>query len=100
MDRHAPLPAIERLVRNLTVTTSCSEGNVRVPVADRGKGIVDSGRPYVFDPVFTTKTGGLGMGPAICRRVAESCGGRIRAENSPEGGAAFHFELAVAAGGA
>jgi signal transduction histidine kinase len=49
----------------------------------------------VFDPFFTTKEPGkgTGLGLAICGRLAEGMGGRMSAENAPEGGARFIIRL-------
>ena len=52
-----------------------------------------------FRPFQTTKEDGLGIGLAISRTIIDAHGGRLWAENAPEGGAAFHF-LLPAGGGA
>jgi two-component system sensor histidine kinase DctS len=50
----------------------------------------------LFDPLFTTKTEGLGMGLAICRSVIENHRGRLSFEANPEGGTVFHVLLPLA----
>ncbi len=69
---------------------------VEVAVSDQGHGIPEDKLAHVFEPFFTTKSNGLGMGLAITKTIITSHGGRLWAENNPEGGATFHFTLNVA----
>ena len=62
-------------------------------VSDSGPGIEPDRISTIFDPFETTKKGGLGIGLSICRSIADSHGGRLWAENQPEGGAIFCFAL-------
>ena len=71
-------------------------GAVEISVADAGPGISDAAIARVFDPFYTTKPDGMGMGLAISRTIVEAHGGRIWAENT--GGAAFRFTLPIAEG--
>jgi hypothetical protein len=64
---------------------------VLVEIADSGTGFAK--KDPVFDPFFSTKTTGMGMGLAICRSIVESHGGRIWAESVPGSGAVFSFLL-------
>lgn len=67
---------------------------VVVVIDDTGPGIDEAVLPELFEAFVTTKPGvGTGMGLAICRRVVEGVGGRIRAENRAEGGARFEVRL-------
>ncbi|NPV60788.1 MAG: HAMP domain-containing protein [Actinobacteria bacterium] len=83
------------------------EDKVRVRVEDEGEGIDPAHLERIFDRFFQADAGpsrpytGVGLGLFICRQLVEAHGGRIWAENRPEGGAAFTFELPVtqAAGG-
>jgi PAS domain S-box-containing protein len=81
--------------RNLVVSAQRDGEFVRVTVRDRGHGIAAANMSQLFDSFFTTKADGMGMGLSIARSMIFAHGGRIWAENAPDGGAAFHFTLAV-----
>ena len=63
----------------------------RVEVADEGAGLSDPGR--IFDPFYTTKKNGMGMGLGICRSIVEAHGGQLWVESDPAAGATFAFTL-------
>jgi signal transduction histidine kinase len=64
-----------------------------VAVADTGGGVAPSNVDRVFNPLFTTKTEGMGMGLSICRAIVEAHNGRLwLVANSPQG-AVFQFTL-------
>jgi len=65
-------------------------------VADSGPGISPENMTRVFEPLFTTKERGMGMGLSIARTIVEAQGGRIWAENQSGGGAVFHIRLPLA----
>jgi C4-dicarboxylate-specific signal transduction histidine kinase len=69
---------------------------VEIIVSDRGAGIPEGQLKRVFEPFVSTKADGMGMGLAICSNIIAAHGGRIWAENNPEGGATFKFTLKVA----
>jgi PAS domain S-box-containing protein len=85
--------ATERSRRKLTVTTHDADGAVIMAVRDRGPGLSPDIAPRIFDAFFTTKPDGLGLGLAFCRRIAEIHGGKLWAENHPDGGAVFSLSL-------
>jgi signal transduction histidine kinase len=64
-----------------------------VSVADTGTGIPPDRLNNVFDAFYTTKGHGTGLGLSIARTIVQTFGGRIWAENRPEGGALFRFTL-------
>ena len=79
--------------RRLRIQTTERDGSVVVTVEDNGPGIPVANLPHLFEPFFTTRSTGLGMGLVICRRIIESHGGCIQAENIEEGGARLTFSL-------
>jgi PAS domain S-box-containing protein len=70
---------------------------VLLTVADGGVGLGEIDADRLFDPFYTTKPGGLGMGLSISRSIVESHGGRLWATSNPHHGATFHLALPVAA---
>jgi len=82
--------------RQLAIALDCADGYARLAIADRGCGIDPGVAGHMFDPLFTTKTEGLGMGLAICRSVIENHRGRLWFEANPEGGTVFHILLPLA----
>ena len=66
---------------------------VLVSVADTGSGVDPSNRDRIFKALFTTKTGGMGMGLAICHSIIESHRGKISVAPATGGGSVFQFEL-------
>jgi len=76
--------------------TRADAATVEVAVQDSGTGIEKTVLDHIFDPFYTTKADGLGMGLAIVRSIVEAHGGQVRAASNPEGGATFSFTLPVA----
>jgi signal transduction histidine kinase len=85
------LQALPAAVDAVSVSIDEDEHGVTICVADRGPGIADAGK--LFQPFYTTKSEGMGLGLAICRTVIESHGGRLWAEANPGGGARLCFRL-------
>jgi signal transduction histidine kinase len=82
-------------VKNRKISISAhfegSSCEVMCAIRDHGNGIASDDLERIFQPFVTTKTQGLGMGLAICRSIIEAHGGRLWAENAPDGGATFTF---------
>ena len=68
---------------------------VQIDVEDSGAGIPEEVLASIFKPFFTTRTEGTGLGLAICARIVEQHQGKIKALNSPAGGAIFRVTLPV-----
>ncbi len=64
----------------------------QVRISDNGPGLKD-GAAKIFEPFYTTKTTGSGLGLAVCRSIIEKHNGTISAENDPQGGAVFTFSI-------
>lgn len=85
--------------RNLLVRTSRADcDGAFVTVEDSGPGLTPESLNCVFDPFYTTKTGGLGIGLSICRSIVEAHGGRLWATARVPRGASFNFTLPGQAG--
>jgi len=69
------------------------EGNLRVAVEDTGAGIPDGIRENIFNPYFTTKPNGTGLGLHVTQRIVEDHGGRLELESRPGKGARFTLML-------
>jgi two-component system sensor histidine kinase DctS len=82
--------------RQLAIALNCAAGYASLTIADRGCGIDAGVAGQLFDPLFTTKSEGLGMGLAICRSVVENHRGRLSFEANPGGGTLFHVLLPLA----
>jgi signal transduction histidine kinase len=69
------------------------DDNVEVCVIDRGTGIEAKDLESIFNPFFTTKPDGVGLGLAICSKIVDEHGGHITVESSAGEGSVFHVVL-------
>jgi PAS domain S-box-containing protein len=82
--------------RKLVVRTQRADAHtVQMAVRDCGRGIEADKLDRVFEPFYTTKREGMGMGLSICRSIVEAHGGSLWATNNPDRGATFYFSLPV-----
>ena len=72
-----------------------ASGNVLVAVADVGTGFDPGIADRIFDPLFTTKPNGMGLGLSICRSIIEAHGGRLWASPGSPHGAVFQFTMPI-----
>ncbi|TWB04628.1 sensor histidine kinase [Bradyrhizobium stylosanthis] len=79
--------------REVSVSTVRAGHQAEIRIADTGPGIASADLGSVFNPFFTTKPEGMGMGLAIARTIVEAHHGTIAAENQPWGGALFTIRL-------
>ena len=79
--------------RELFISTRNEPDGVLVSVRDSGLGISPENVGRLFDPFYTTKPDGMGMGLSICRSIVEAHGGRIWATANVPQGAAFHVTI-------
>jgi PAS domain S-box-containing protein len=88
------MAAITERRRVLSIKSQPGEdGGAQVTVEDCGSGLAPGDAERIFQPFFTTKPGGMGMGLSISNSIIEAHGGRLWASPAPPCGAAFHFSL-------
>lgn len=79
----------------ITVTTEVSERTLAVSITDNGAGIDPKYMDQLFDPYFSTKDSGLGLGLPICRSIIEDMGGEIWCDSTSGTGTTFHIRTAL-----
>jgi two-component system, NtrC family, sensor histidine kinase AtoS len=94
---------LENLVRNaveampaggaIRIEAQMAEGHLELRVTDDGAGVLPEDRERIFEPLFTTKRSGTGIGLAISKRLVEAHGGVITMETAPGQGTAFTVRL-------
>ena len=85
--------SVEAGARELLIRTEHDDAGVLVVVRDSGPGIDPTHLKRVFEPFYTTKSGGTGMGLSICRSIIDAHGGRLWAESNRPPGTVFQFTL-------
>jgi signal transduction histidine kinase len=91
------MSAVADGARDLLITASPAEPHgVVVAVKDSGPGLTPDSLERIFDPFYSNKPDGMGMGLAICRSIVEAHGGRLWVEANEPRGAVFRFTLPMA----
>jgi two-component system sensor kinase FixL len=80
--------------RRIEITGGPVDGGYQLSVADNGPGVAPDMAGKLFEPLASSKPGGMGLGLSICRTLVEAHGGTLALTPSPLGGAAFAFNLA------
>jgi len=80
---------------SVTLKTRPAEGFVEVSVIDRGSGIAPEHRESIFNPFFTTKPSGVGLGLAIVSKIVDEHGGQILVDSEPGKGSVFRVLLPI-----
>jgi phosphoglycerate-specific signal transduction histidine kinase len=89
-----PMSGLTEGVRELHIgTESAEEEGVRIGVRDTGPGLSAENLERLFEPFYTTKPNGMGMGLSICRSIIEDHGGRLWATGLHPLGALFQFTI-------
>jgi signal transduction histidine kinase len=86
--------AVEKRELRISSEHTASEG-VRVAVRDSGPGLSPGSVERLFEPFYTTKSEGLGMGLSICRSIIEAHGGQLIASTNMPNGAVFQFTVPI-----
>jgi predicted ATPase/signal transduction histidine kinase len=81
------------------ITEAGPNSDLLIAVEDSGSGIAAGTLDRIFDPMFTTKSDGMGLGLSICRSIVEAHGGRLWAIHNPTGGSIFRFSIPRATNG-
>ena len=79
----------------ILIKTYESEGSVFIEISDNGNGIDEDIIPHIFDPFYSTKEGGAGLGLSISAQIIEQMGGKIACKNNPDKGVTFTFRLPI-----
>ena len=83
--------------RKISFRTSRVDNFAELSISDTGPGIPEDRLKKVFEPFFTSKAEGMGMGLSIARSIVEAHNGRVWAANQPGGGALFRLRLPLEA---
>lgn len=81
--------------RELHLFTERTNGHCRVIVRDNGPGMQQETRDKLFEPLYSTKTYGVGLGMAIVKQIMEQLGGRVSVQSEPRRGTAVSLWLPV-----
>ena len=78
---------------SLTLATRAVNGHVEIEVSDTGPGLTPEAVTRLFEPFFSTKPGGTGLGLSLSRQIVQAHGGKLEVERAPDAGARFRITL-------
>ncbi|MCO6174847.1 ATP-binding protein [Flavobacterium sp. NRK F10] len=81
--------------KKVLIAVTQESDSVLIKVQDNGKGIPEENKPYVFEPKFTTKSSGMGLGLAIIKNIIENYNGTITFESEENKGTIFYVHLPI-----
>jgi C4-dicarboxylate-specific signal transduction histidine kinase len=81
----------------LWVTGLIEDNKVQISVRDRGIGLAEGAEDELFNPFYTTKKNGMGIGLSVCKTIIKDHQGHIGYRREPSGGTTFWFDLPLAA---
>lgn len=87
------LEKVDKAPRTLRISIATNDKTAELTIADNGPGIPPDVLPHLFEPFFSTREGGLGLGLTLCETLASGMGGQLSANNAAEGGAVFTLTL-------
>lgn len=93
--KNAQQAAQEDVAVHISVRVTHSDGEVQVAFTDNGRGIESDLKDKIFQPNFSTKNSGMGLGLAICQKIIEQVNGRITFESEVNKGSTFYVILPV-----
>ena len=86
---------VQKEEKKIIVETAAVDNNIEIIISDSGPGVPPQMRDKIFEPFFTSKQGGTGIGLSICLRIASDHMGRISVSSGELGGAEFKIEIPV-----
>jgi C4-dicarboxylate-specific signal transduction histidine kinase len=81
--------------RVIKITTDADEKSMEIAIVDFGTGVAAADKAQLFQPFFTTKQHGLGLGLSICQTIVKAHGGNLNIENNVGGGATAVVALPI-----
>jgi C4-dicarboxylate-specific signal transduction histidine kinase len=95
MNAFEALERDDRSVKPVQIRTALADGMITVEVEDDGVGLTDEQLPRMFEPFYTTKPDGMGLGLAICQTILSAHDGSVDVSRNPGRGTTFSFSLPV-----
>ena len=88
-----PVDSAVKLIPKIEVKVTSEGNSVKISVSDNGKGILDQNKELVFEPKFTTKTSGMGLGLPMVKKIIETYDGSINFTSTKNIGTVFNVIL-------